>query len=125
LGAQLVHEILKEQAAKPLRGAIVWIPMLATDLIIRAEERKAEFYDVHATYLWDHKHVVGRLLAKSLHLKSSIAWDMYLLYSPGRSWQRNRPPQPIFWMHQLDEDPSLFLDSRRLKQNVQALIDTL
>jgi hypothetical protein len=60
-----------------------------------------------------------------LHLKSSIAWDVYLLFAAGRRWQGNRPPQPIFWMHQLDEDPSLFLDSRRFKQNVQALIDKM
>jgi hypothetical protein len=100
--------------------------MLATDALVKAEEQEAAFYGLHARHLWDHRHEAGRMLAKSLQLKTPIAWDVYLLYSPGRRWQPNTPPDPVFWMHQLDdENPSLLLDAGRLNGGVQALTGSL
>jgi hypothetical protein len=100
--------------------------MLATDALVKAEEQEAEFYGLHARHLWDHRHVAGRMLAKSLRLKTPIAWDVYLLYSAGRRWQPHTPPEPVFWMHQLDdENPSLLLDAGGLSERVHVYIDGL
>jgi hypothetical protein len=99
--------------------------MLPADSIVRAEEHEASFLDVRARHFWDDSHEAGRLFANSLHLNAAIAWDIYLLYSPGRRWLADQPPEPIFWMHQLEEEPSLLLDARRFSENVQALVDKL
>jgi hypothetical protein len=29
------------------------------------------------------------------------AWDVFLLYPPGVTWEGERPPAPAYWMHQL------------------------
>jgi len=58
-----------------------------------------------------------------LNLKESIAWDVYLIYLPNQIWDTELPPKPEFWMHQLDEEPTLYLDAPRLKQEVQRLIE--
>jgi len=99
--------------------------MLPTDTIIRAEEREAGFLDVRVRHFWDQRHEAGRLFAHSLHLKAAIAWDIYLVYSPGGHWLANQPPEPSLWMHQLDEDPSRLLDERRFNESVQTLVNKL
>jgi hypothetical protein len=58
-----------------------------------------------------------------LKLKAPIAWDVYLIYPPDHPWDTELPPAPTFWMHQLDEEPKLYLDPLRLKDAVQTIIE--
>jgi hypothetical protein len=53
----------------------------------------------------------------------SIAWDAYFKYLPDHPWDVELPPAPIFWMHQQDEDMSLYLDPPRFKQYVQTVVE--
>jgi len=106
-----------------LRGAIIWMPMLATDDLNAAERREALFPDTRVMHYWDSKKILGQMLSQTLHLNASIAWDVYLLYPPKHLWDTDLPPAPQFWMHQLDEDLRLFLDPPRFKRTVRAMID--
>lgn len=117
-----MQEIFEENKTEMLQGAIIWTAMLATDNIDAADKRKITFSDVRVKQFWDPDRVLGRLLSRTLSLKASIAWDVYLLYPPDHAWDTELPPTPEFWMHQLDKEPTLFLDPLRLKRAVQAMI---
>ena len=118
-----MQEIFEESQTNKLRGAIVWTPMLAADSLEAARERKAIFRDFRVGHYWDPNRVLGRMLSRTLNLKTQIAWDVYLVYPPDHPWNTELPPQPEFWMHQLDEEPTLYLDPLRMKQKVQAMIE--
>jgi hypothetical protein len=122
-GAQLVQEIFEENTSEILHGGIVWTPMLATDSLNAANEREIRFSDTRVQQFWDQDRILGQYLSQTLNLKASMAWDVYLVYPPNTVWDAALPPTPIFWMHQLDEDPTLLLDPPRLKEYVQTLLE--
>lgn len=97
--------------------------MLVTDSLDAAKERERQFLDPRVTHYWDPRRILGRLLSRTLNLKSSIAWDVYLLYPPNHPWRAGLPPAPQFWMHQLDEEQDRFFDPVRLKHSVQMMIE--
>lgn len=97
--------------------------MLSTDVREAAEERERIFSDQRVQHYWDPDRTLGRLISRSLNMKTSIAWDVYLIYPPDHVWDAEFPPMPASWMHQLDEEPSLLLDPPALKKIVQAMIE--
>lgn len=99
--------------------------MLVTDSFSAANEREIRFSDPRVTQLWDLDRIFGHLLAQTLKLNESIAWDVYLVYPPDHPWDSELPPAPAFWMHQLNEEPAILLDPPRLKQYVQMLVSKL
>ena len=118
-----MQEIFEENKSEMLQGAIIWTPMLATDNFEAANQREITFSDPRVKQFWDPDRILGRLLSRILSLKAPIAWDVYLLYSSDHAWDTELPPMPDFWMHQLDEEPTLFLDPVRLKHHVRAIIE--
>lgn len=120
-----MQEIFEANKSEKLRGVIVWIPMLDTDKLEAANEREIKFSDPRVKQFWDRDRIFGQLLSQTLKLKESIAWDVYLVYPPGHSWDTEFPPLPTFWMHQLNEDPTLLLDPSRLKEYVQTVLERI
>lgn len=88
-----------------------------------ALQRESMFSDTRVKQFWDPDRIFGELLSQTLHLSISIAWDVYLLYSPNHLWNTELPPAPEFWMHQQDEDRSLYLDPARFKEYLQTLLE--
>jgi hypothetical protein len=118
-----VQEIFADNESELLRGAIVWTPMLPTDNRKSAIQRELLFSDARLKQFWDPDRIFGSLMSQTLKLSISIAWDVYLLYLPDHSWDAELPPAPVFWMHQQDEDMSLYLDPPRFKQYVQTVLE--
>lgn len=118
-----MREMFEENQSELLHGVIIWTPMLMADSLDAAKQRETKFSDARLGHYWDPDRILGGLLSRTLNLKAPIAWDVYLTYPPDHPWEADLPPKPEFWMHQLDEDPALYLDPVRLKQNVQAMIE--
>ncbi len=118
-----MQEIFEDNESELLRGAIVWTRMLPTDLLESAIQRELTFSDARVKQFWDPDRIFGSLMSQTLNLTISIAWDVYLLYAPDHSWDAELPPPPEFWMHQQDEDRSLYLDPLRFKQHLQTLLE--
>ena len=118
-----MQEIFEENKSEILYSAIVWTPMLVTDNVYAANARETRFSDPRVMQFWDPDRIFGQLMSHTLHLKASIAWDVYLVYPPEHPWDVELPPVPAFWMHQLDEEPALLLDPPRLKEYVQTLLE--
>ena len=120
-----MQEIFEKNESKNLNGAIIWTPMLVTDSLGAANERETKFSDSRLQQFWDPDRLFGKLISQTLNLKASIAWDIYLVYPPNTIWEAELPPAPQFWMHQLEEEPTLLLDPSRLKDYVQTLLERI
>jgi hypothetical protein len=120
-----VQAIFEENRSELLAGAIVWTPMLETDSLDTAIQREFIFSDDRLSQLWDPERIFGSLMSHTLHLRISIAWDVYLLYPPDHPWDAKLPPTPEFWMHQQDEEASLYLDPSRFKQHAQTILQRI
>lgn len=108
-----------------LPGAILWTLMLVADSLLAAKQQENKLPDPRVIHSWDPDRILGRCLSQTLNLKASIAWDVYLIYSPDHRWMSELPPAPGFWMHQLNEEPTRFLDPLRLKSKVHAMIKNI
>ncbi len=118
-----MQEIFEENTSELLHGVIVWTPMLTTDTLESALQRELKFSDARVRQFWDPGRICGELLSKTLNLTIAIAWDVYLLYPPDHPWNAELPPAPEFWMHQQDQEMSLYLDPHRFKQHLQTLLE--
>lgn len=96
--------------------------MLVTDSLPAAQACETRFSDTRVQQFWDEARILAQLLAQTLNLKATMAWDVYLIYPPDHPWNQDIPPAPIFWMHQLEEEPTLLLDPPRLKGYVQTVV---
>lgn len=120
-----MQEIFENNGSELLHSAIVWTPMLPTDTLGSAIQRESMFSDARVKQFWDPDRIFGSLMSQTLKLRISIAWDVYLLYLPDHPWDAELPPVPVFWMHQQDEEMSLYLDPTRFKQHLQTLIERI
>jgi hypothetical protein len=97
--------------------------MLTNDDQDAAIAQEAVFEDERVSQYWDGERALGRMVSRTLKLAALVAWDIYLLYSPGAMWKGEWIPTPDFWMHQLDERPDLLLDPDRLMAEVHKAIE--
>ena len=123
-GHAVVAGILKKFPTPRLRALLVWEPMQETDTPDAAAEQANTVRDVRISQGWDASLDIGKLFGATLDLHQ-IAWDVYLIYKPGVTWDAQQPPPPTFWMHQLDGvDPGLLLcvNPARLGAEVDKLL---
>ncbi len=53
------------------------------------------------SHYWDEVGNSGRLFQEALNIPM-YAWDVWMIYEPGQTWEQDRsPPEPVFWHHQL------------------------
>ncbi len=106
-GHAVVGGILKKFPSPRLQALLVWEPMRKGDSPATAAEQAETVRDARISEGWDSSRDVGKLFGATLDLHET-AWDVYLIYKPGITWEGGQPPYPTFWMHQLDgADPSL------------------
>jgi hypothetical protein len=118
-----VRRILKDNPSEMLQGAFTWTPMLEKDDLASGNRAENKYSDTRITHYWDSEKILGGLLSKTLNIKRTIAWDVYLLYQPKHDWISEMPPTPEFWMHQLTgENPSLRLDPLVFQRKVNTMI---
>jgi hypothetical protein len=99
-----------------LAPAVVWLPMLAGDAGADVDPAAALVPGApgaRVTHFHDPERLVGEAIARSLGGDGQVAWDIYLFYGPGASWDGETPPTPHDWRHQLSTqcpwaDPSRF-----------------
>lgn len=102
--AVLGNGLRAEQDNPRLRTYVVYVPALgatAKDIqptigLIRGN---------HVDRYWDPRGATGRTFENVLGI-GQFAWDVYMIYAPGQTWDVKQPPQPRFWMDQPDGLPS-------------------
>lgn len=125
LGHAVVKTLFDAMDAPTLRGFIDWVPMMAGDDAEAADAQADTLRDPRILEGWDGDRRVAEAFTRTLGLKR-MAWDCYLLYAPGVRWEREDPPPPTFWMHQLSlrsgADPKLLLSPPTLFLRLGALL---
>ncbi len=108
-----------------LKGIAVWLPMMGEDTSHAADLEAKSFEGLPVAHIWDPERQLGELYTKILGMKST-AWDVYVLYPPGVTWEGVDPPQPAFWMHQLRGDSGVYrglrLNPVRLTQELLGML---
>ena len=82
---------------------MVWEPILKTDDERASRRATVLFPDDRVKEYWAGTQDVGMLFQPAIGLKNEVAWDVYLVYRPGRVWEGSEPPVPDDFMHQLGE----------------------
>lgn len=103
-GHEVIQQVFDRHDDAQLKAMMVWLPMRPTDEAAAATVQAAAFKDPRLVAEgWDAEREIGRLFAQTLGL-TRTAWDVYLVYEPGITWEGKQPPKPTYWMHQLDPD---------------------
>jgi len=85
-----------------IRVAIAWAHMLPLDNAITARCMALTIRDPRVHHFHDPQKRAGAAVAASLGSAGEMAWDIYLFYAAGISWQDGLPP-PSAWAHQLKD----------------------
>ncbi len=124
-GQGVIRELYEKIDAKMLKGFSIWLPIMDGDNLVSADLQSEKFTGDRITHVWDPERLLGNQFAKALNLKG-IAWDIYMLYAPGVTWNSDVPPEPAFWMHQLPSktgtDGKLLLAPGRFAHEVMTLL---
>ncbi len=100
-----------------------WVPILPDDTDPPDEETIALVPDRRATHFWDAEGALPKLFHPVLRLPGDWpAWDVYLVYPPGVSWDAE-PPAPSYWQHQLGELPNApNLDGEAFAEQLRSIL---
>ena len=114
------RDVLAKAASPDLRTYVVWVPM-SRGLERDVPRATREVSDPRARHYWDGG---GQLTAGYRSVLGGFiepVWDTYVLYGKDARWDSERPPAPVYWMHQLGSakspravgpfwDPAVFLE---------------
>ncbi len=107
---------------------IVWLPMLAGDTAgVAAQAAGSAGWGQRAHHFWDPGRLAGAAIARGLARElGTIAWDIYLFYRPGCTWD-DEPPEPAGWVHQLERsvwaDPTRYRTGPALIAALREMLD--
>jgi hypothetical protein len=97
-----VHdEVLETVADTALVVYAVWEPIFRTDDEKASRRATTLLDDPRVKHYWAPTLDLGRAFQKPIDLTSEPAWDVYLVYPAGVTWE-NEPPRPRYFMHQLN-----------------------
>ena len=122
-------DVLEPISDGRLKVFVIWEPILPKDAEDALDDAGALLKDEwRATQYWDPARTSGNAIKQLLGLGiPNPAWDVYLLYAPGKKWT-DGPPKPDFWMHQLTFKPgssdvanfeSRRLDTKRFRAEIE------
>ncbi|HVC37113.1 MAG TPA: hypothetical protein VNF46_01800 [Gammaproteobacteria bacterium] len=110
-----------EQANPQLRTYVVYIPKLGA----QAKDIQPTVSLLPSKYVsryWDPAGVSGRRFGDTLEI-GQYAWDVWMIYGRGQRWDKELPPKPDFWMHQLYGLPnSSFLNADTFAKKVKTYL---
>jgi hypothetical protein len=124
-GASIMQdEVLERIDAPSLRAFVGWVPILPEDNGDEASKSASLVADARAAHFWDAGKSLPGPFAATLGLPEGWpAWDVYLIYPPGATWQ-DAPPAPSYWEHQLGERPGApLLDGAVFRERLWSAIE--
>jgi hypothetical protein len=97
-------EVLDVIADSSLAVYAVWEPILMTDSETSARRAVSLLPDPRVRHYWTDAPSLGLLYQEPIGLRAEPAWDVYLVYAPGATWEEGAlPPAPDWFMHQLGD----------------------
>jgi hypothetical protein len=119
--SEVKKSLLDEVAIENLTVHVVWSSQVGAEAQHVAGGAEL-MQDERAVHYWDPNRRVGAAFRKHIVGLSSPAWDVWMLYAPGVSWEGHAPLPPTWWEHQLPGlDPALRLDADRFARKALKL----
>ena len=130
-GARAVQKSILEGFPKAdISVSVIWIDMLPSDNADAAKKIAKTIKDPRVRHFHDPRenHLAGKAFANGLIREGAgPAWDIYLFYEKGTSWDE-KTPRPFAWWHQLGggkrADPEHFaagMLGEKLKDSMEKL----
>ena len=117
-----MQSLLARNRNSDLRAYFIWGPYLQADSLELARVDSNKFNAPAATYFWTPTDKLARELSSVLGLPAGRpAWDVYLLYAKGLTWDRTFPA-PTYWQHQIDVIQGEPLNLPKLQSKVEQLL---
>jgi hypothetical protein len=112
----VVQKVLSGIHDDSLQVAVVWTAALRNDVYQEAIRSRELISDPRVRHYWDGTNALGTLAAPVLGTNMQMAWDVYLAYGRGVTWEGGgAPPNPANWLHQkFSEDPNRRMDESSL-----------
>jgi len=106
-----------------LTAYVVWGPMLDKETRPDAVEATAYLGDPRTRHFWtDADRIAERFRAVAGLPEEELAWDTFLLYPPGATWDGS-PPKPAVVMHVNKPLPDeQKLDAHDLRERVREIL---
>lgn len=118
LGADLLSD-------ERLRTLVVHVPTLGAEQH-HAERAAQLLHGGNVTHYWDPSGKSGEAVMQALGIAPIYAWDVWLIYPPGGTWDASAPPAPARWMHQLGQLPrETRLNPEAFAADVRARVEQL
>ena len=99
--------------------------MIETDGVESAKQTASAPTDSRVRQYFDVDKEVGTAYKKLFGL-TKTAWDMFLVYGADVDWEIEQPPEPTFYMHQMNtehgSDPTKILDPEEFKKRVEDIL---
>jgi hypothetical protein len=99
--------------------------MLQSDGYESALKMSEIFDDKRVQQFYDPNQASGRAIGNAMNSHGEIAWDIYLFFDAGQTWESD-PPKPEAWCHQLGgrewADPSRFHTGTSLEDELLHLM---
>ena len=101
----------------------VWEPILKTDDERAARKATVLLPDARVEHFWVPTREVGKMFQDPIQLSGEPAWDVYLVYPKGITWDQS-PPEPVYFMHQLGGrlPEEQRLDAAELAERLQSML---
>ncbi len=99
-GHQAFSTLMSWLDGAPIVGARVWSPWFPADDEAAARKTAATYTDPRVVDHWDPERKLGILAQERLRLLAP-AWDTYLVFDRGVTWDEGPMPAPGEWQHQL------------------------
>lgn len=118
------ESVLRTVTSEQFAAYAVWEPILRTDTEPTSLKATTLFSDSRVAQYWVSTTAVGEVFQSPINLTTEPAWDVYLLYPSGVTWDGAGPPRPVFFMHQLGGrlPEEARLDGPKLAERVRLLL---
>jgi hypothetical protein len=125
-GARAVQRVLEELSPSArVSASLVWVNVLGEDDAQAAQAATGQFHHARLLHFHDPHQLAARQMAATLGGAGYFAWDTYLVFASGATWE-DAPPLPENWVHQLDHSSWAPAERRRKGEGlVQALYHML
>jgi hypothetical protein len=128
MSARVVQRYVLQSLADPsLTVFVVWEKIGAHDSPEAARKATMLLPDPRVHFFWsDEQRVAGKAFQGVVAIQGTPAWDVFLVYGPGKTWSGETPPAPDYFMHNQPSHSELpkdrLLNGNRLAERVKVLL---
>lgn len=127
MSARVVQRYVLQSMADPrLAVFVVWEKIGSHDSPEAARKSALLLPDPRVHFFWSGERYAGKAFQTTLGIQGMPAWDVFVVYGPGRIWAGDTPPAPDYFMHNQPSHSELpkdrLLNGMRMAAEVKALL---